>query len=69
MSVKPAVELLPPNPVGRRFSAERTVRLGDVDSAGFVRLDAVTRYLQDVASDDALDAGLPNAMGWSCADR
>ncbi len=64
MSVKPAAELLPPNPVGRRFSSERTVRLADVDRAGLVRLDAVARYLQDVASDDALDAGLPNAMGW-----
>lgn len=64
MSVKPAAELLPPNPVGRRFSVARTVRLGDVDSSGLVRLDAVARYLQDVASDDALAAGLPNAMGW-----
>ncbi len=64
MRVKPAVDLLPPNPDGRRFSADRTVRLGDVDSSGYLRLDAVARYLQDVAGDDALDAGLPNAMGW-----
>ncbi len=64
MSVLPAAALLPPSEVGRRFVAERTVRLGDVDTVGSLRLDAVARYLQDVASDDALDAGLPNAMGW-----
>lgn len=64
MSERPAAELLPPNAGGRRFTAERTVRLGDVDVSGELRLDAVARYLQDVASDDALDAGLSNAMGW-----
>jgi acyl-ACP thioesterase len=60
----PAVELLPVPARGRTFSAERTVRLGDVDRRGQLRLDAVARYLQDVATDDAIDAGLPNAMGW-----
>lgn len=64
MSVRPAIELLPPSDAGRRFTAERTVRLGDVDARGELRLDAVGRYLQDVASDDAIDAALPNAMGW-----
>ncbi|MEO6571887.1 MAG: acyl-ACP thioesterase domain-containing protein, partial [Ilumatobacteraceae bacterium] len=42
----------------------RTVRLGDVDPQGLVRFDTIARFLQDVASDDALDADLPNAMGW-----
>lgn len=60
----PATELLPIPRTGRVFTAERTVRLGDVDGRGELRLDAIARYLQDVASDDALDAGLPNAMGW-----
>jgi acyl-ACP thioesterase len=60
----PAVELLPARERGRMFSAERTVRLGDVDRRGQLRLDAVARYLQDVATDDAIDAGLDNAMGW-----
>lgn len=64
MTERPAAQLLPPNADGRRFSADRTVRLGDVDVSGELRLDAVARYLQDVASDDALDAGLSNAMGW-----
>ena len=64
MSDLPATALLPPNAAGRRFSTTRTIRLGDVDARGTLRLDAIARYLQDVASDDALDAGLPNAMGW-----
>lgn len=64
MSERPAAEFLPLPPSGRRFSAARTVRLGDVDPSGALRLDAIARYLQDVASDDALDAGLPNALGW-----
>jgi acyl-ACP thioesterase len=40
------------------------VRLGDTDPAGFLRLDALARFLQDVANDDARDAGLDNALGW-----
>ncbi len=64
MNERPATELLQPSDTGRRFTVERTVRLGDVDAAAELRLDAIGRYLQDVASDDALDAELPNAMGW-----
>jgi len=46
----------------RTFPGRRTVRLGDVTGAGRLRLDAVARFLQDVATDDAADAGL--AEGW-----
>lgn len=60
----PATELLDWSGEGRCFEARRTVRLGDVDPLGEIRLDAIARYLQDVASDDAIDAGLPNALGW-----
>ena len=60
----PATELLPLPPAGRSFAASRTVRLGDVDAHGELRLDSIARYLQDVATDDAVDAGLANAMGW-----
>jgi acyl-ACP thioesterase len=42
---------------GRTFAASRAVRLSDVDVTGRLRLDAVARYLQDVAADDVLDAG------------
>jgi acyl-ACP thioesterase len=64
VSELPATALLPLPAAGRRFTAERVVRLGDVDPSGELRLDAVARYLQDVASDDALDARLSNALGW-----
>lgn len=64
MADLPATELLPVPTVGRTFRAERVVRLGDVDPNGELRLDAIARYLQDVATDDALDAGLDNALGW-----
>jgi acyl-ACP thioesterase len=49
---------------GRRFTGHAVVRLGDADPRGEARLDAIARFLQDVANDDALDAGLDNAMGW-----
>ena len=48
---------------GRVFRASRRVRLGDVDARGLVRLDALARFLQDVATDDADDAGLSEARG------
>ena len=41
----------------RRFSAQRPIRLSDTDEHGRLRLDAVARYLQDVAADDVLEAG------------
>jgi acyl-ACP thioesterase len=64
MSELPAVELLPLPATGRRFVAERVVRLGDVDPLGQLRFDAVATYLQDVAGDDALDAGVDRALAW-----
>jgi acyl-ACP thioesterase len=60
--VVPATELLPVPARGRRFTASRRVRLGDVDPRGRMRLDAIARHLQDVASDDAADSGLDG--GW-----
>ena len=62
MAAAPAVELLPPPASGRRYSATRRVRLGDVDPRGRMRFDAIARHLQDVASDDAADSGLDG--GW-----
>ena len=40
---------------GRVFFGERRVRLSDADPSGRLRLDAVARYLQDVASDDVIE--------------
>ena len=42
---------------GRVFRASRRIRLSDTAADGRLRLDAVARYLQDVAADDVLDAG------------
>jgi acyl-ACP thioesterase len=49
---------------GRAFTAEVQVRLGDSTPAGRARFDAMARYLQDVAEDDANDAGWPKSIGW-----
>ena len=43
--------------VGRTFSAQRRVRLADMDETGRLRLDAVARFLQDVAIDDVQETG------------
>jgi acyl-ACP thioesterase len=56
-------EFVPPPEQGRRFVARRRVRLGDVDGVNRLRLDAVARYLQDVASDDVDDVADPRVDG------
>ena len=42
---------------GRTYSSSRRVRLSDVDAHGRLRLDAVARFLQDVAIDDVGETG------------
>jgi acyl-ACP thioesterase len=56
--------LVPLPAEGRVYRAERHVRLGDVRPSGRVRLDAVARYLQDVAADDVLDTGFADETRW-----
>lgn len=51
-------ELAPRPNAGRTFTATRLTRLGDAGPDGRLRLDALARWLQDVASDDARDAGV-----------
>jgi len=63
-SVPGATEFIPVPASGRRFSTLRSVRLGDVDPSGNLRLDATARYLQDVATDDVADSRLDQALGW-----
>jgi acyl-ACP thioesterase len=55
---------LPGPEQGRTFTADYRVRLGDSTPGGRVRFDAMARYLQDVAEDDANDAGWPTSIGW-----
>ncbi len=54
-------EFHPPPERGRRFTQRRRVRLGDVNAANRLRLDAVACYLQDVAGDDVDDVGVEGA--------
>jgi acyl-ACP thioesterase len=48
----------------RTFTSETSVRLGDVGRGGHLRLAALARHLQDVASDDVRDAGIGRAGNW-----
>src|SRR6478752_5134384 len=57
-------EMVPEPPSGRVVRSERRVRLGDVSPAGRLRLDALARYLQDVATDDSRDVGLTPGRQW-----
>ncbi|HQT98957.1 MAG TPA: thioesterase [Acidimicrobiales bacterium] len=58
------IEFVALSELGRRFDEEFTVRLGDVDPRGVLRLDGVARYLQDVATDDWQDTGVDSDDIW-----
>lgn len=49
-------ELVPEPDAGRVYRSQRKIRLADVGVDGRLRLDAMARYMQDVASDDVADA-------------
>lgn len=55
------LEMAAPTGHGRVFGTGLRVRLGDATAGGRLRLDAVVRYLQDVANDDSRDAGVVGA--------
>ncbi|UJA20776.1 hypothetical protein HJD18_11525 [Thermoleophilia bacterium SCSIO 60948] len=60
-----APEPIPDYPsTGRSFESERRVELGDCDPSGRARLDAVARWLQDVAYEDVTDAGMRSEGVW-----
>jgi acyl-ACP thioesterase len=48
---------------GRRYHGSRPVYLGDVDGHDQLHLEALARYLQDLATDDAYDSGLRELGG------
>jgi acyl-ACP thioesterase len=58
-----STETLVPSSAGRVFRSARRIRLSDRDVDGRLRLDAVARYLQDVASDDV------DETGWGAPDH
>lgn len=55
---------VPTPDAGRVYRSERLVRLADAGPDRRARLDALARFLQDVAEDDASDAALPSSVGW-----
>jgi acyl-ACP thioesterase len=55
-------KLVPEPRVGRVYRSQRTIRLADVAVDGRLRLDAMARYMQDVASDDVEDAGAEDEL-------
>jgi acyl-ACP thioesterase len=50
-------ELVPIPTQGRTFAVRRRLRLADLDAHGRFRLDAVARFLQDIAIDDVAETG------------
>ncbi len=62
--VTAAPAFVPRPETGRVFTANRPVRSTDATSRGRLRLDAVARYLQDIAEDDVADAGLRDPQYW-----
>ncbi|MFI5052830.1 MAG: acyl-ACP thioesterase domain-containing protein [Acidimicrobiia bacterium] len=57
------VEFVPLPERGRVYRTSRRVHLGDVGEDGRLRLEAVARFLQDAATDDADDAELADGRG------
>jgi acyl-ACP thioesterase len=49
---------------GRRFTSTARVRFADADPNRRLRLDALTRLVQDAGNDDLADAGLDPASPW-----
>ena len=64
MSEAPLTEMVPPPPGGRSFEREIVPGLADATGSGRVRLDAIARWLQDVAYADIVDAGLAARGAW-----
>jgi len=58
------IEFIALSEAGRQFHQEFTVRLGDVDERGVLRLDGIARYLQDVATDDWQESGVDSEDIW-----
>jgi acyl-ACP thioesterase len=64
MTVDVFTELVPPPQRGRVFTQSQRPGLGDCAPSGRVRLDALARWLQDVAYFDVEDAGLADTAVW-----
>jgi|SRR5581483_6280222 len=60
---KPSTELVD-WPGGRAFERRLRPGIADADGRGRCRLDAIARWLQDVAYDDLVDAGFEGTGAW-----
>jgi acyl-ACP thioesterase len=60
----PLTELVPAPGRGRTFEREVVPGLADATGSGRVRLDAIARWLQDIAYADIVDAGLAGRGAW-----
>lgn len=52
------------NKTKRTFTSSRRVRVGDCNSDGVIRIDALARYLQDIGYDDTDDIGVGDGGLW-----
>ena len=57
-------EFVAPPPDARLFSGRMRAGLGDCAPSGRIRLDALARWLQDIAYEDVEDAGLADSAVW-----
>jgi acyl-ACP thioesterase len=57
-------ELVPEPGVGRTFERAMLPGIADADGNGRCRLDAIARWLQDVAYEDLIDAGFAGRGAW-----
>ena len=64
MAETAAERIVAPPDVGRIFTSSRPVRFGDVNPLGRTRLDALSTYVQDIASDDTAQSGLGAELVW-----
>jgi acyl-ACP thioesterase len=64
MDVDALAEMVPPPAGGRTFALAARPGLADCAPSGRIRLDAVARWLQDVAYADVEDAGVAEAAVW-----
>lgn len=53
-----------PSDPSRIFETKRRIRVGDCDTTGTVRVDALARFLQDVGYDDTEDIGVGDGGLW-----
>jgi acyl-ACP thioesterase len=64
METQAPSELVGPPPGGRVFEGEARTGFADCAPSGRIRLDALARWLQDVAYADVEDAGLASMAVW-----